>query len=76
MSNTSIKGGVDMKLLYSEMKAKLEDCDDEDFDKLFHVAEDLYFSNGKLLPTNVKSLSYVDSNITQQQVAEYLLVYL
>ena len=23
MSNTSIKGGVDMKLLYSEMKAKL-----------------------------------------------------
>lgn len=72
MSNTSIKGGVDMKLLYSEMKAKLEDCDDEDFDKLFHVAEDLYFSNGKLLPTNVKSLSYVDSNITQQQVAEYL----
>ena len=72
MSNTSIKGGVDMKLLYSEMKAKLEDCADEDFDKLFHVAEDLYFSNGKLLPTNVKSLSYVDSNITQRQVAEYL----
>ena len=72
MSDTFIKGGIDMHTLYNEMRAKLEDCHDEDFDKLFHVVEDLYFSDGKLLPINVKSLNYIESNITQQQVAEYL----
>ena len=72
MSDTSVKGGVNMTSLHEEMRKKVEDCSDDDFEKLFHVVEDLYFANGKLLPTNVKSLSYVDSNITQQQVAEYL----
>lgn len=72
MSDTMLKGGVNREGLYAGMKAKLEDCPKEDFDKLFSIIEDIYFENGKLLPINVKTLNYIDCNISQQQVAEYL----
>ena len=72
MSDTMLKGGVNREGLYAGMKAKLEDCPEEDFDKLFSIIEDIYFENGKLLPINVKALNYIDCNISQQQVAEYL----
>lgn len=71
LSDTAVKGGVNKKNLYNEMKAKV-DCSDEDFDSLFHIVEDMYFENGKLMPINAKSLNYIESNISQQQVAEYI----
>ena len=66
------KTDLDRDYLYKTMKGKLDDTSDEDFDKLFTIVEDLFFADGKLLPINVKSLNYIDSNISQQQVAEYL----
>lgn len=49
-----------------------DECTDEDFDKLFHIIDSMYFDNGKLLPINAKALNYIESNVSQRQVAEYL----
>ena len=72
LSDTTLKGGVSKESLYKGMRAKVEDCSDEDFEKLFHIVENIYFENGTLLPVNARALSYINSNISQQQVAEYL----
>lgn len=72
LAGTGVKVDLDRESLYETMKGKLEDTSDDDFDKLFTIVEDLFFADGKLLPINVKSLNYIDSNISQQQVAEYL----
>lgn len=72
LAGIGAKVDLDRNALYVTMKEKFEDTSDEDFDKLFSIVEDLYFVNGKLLPVNVKSLNYIDSNITQKQVAEYM----
>ncbi len=72
LSDTTLKGGVSKELLYEGMRAKVEDCSDEMFGKLFQIVESVYFDNEELLPVNARALSYINSNITQQQVAEYL----
>lgn len=72
MSNTMLKGGVDRDSLYARIKTKMEDCSEENFDKLFSIIEDFYFENGELLPISIKALNYIDSNNAQRQVAEYL----
>lgn len=72
MSGTILKGDLNRQALYECMKEKLEDCSEEDFNKLFHIVEDVYFDNGKLLPINAKAFNYIECNISQQQVAEYL----
>ncbi len=72
MSDTILKGGSSREVLYAFMRAKMDDCSEENFDKLFSVVEDFYFENGELLPINIKALNYIDCNISQRQVAEYL----
>lgn len=73
ISSTTIKNGLDKKALKAAMRKKMnDDCTDEDFDKLFHIIDSMYFDNGKLLPINVKALNYIESNVSQRQVAEYL----
>lgn len=72
MSDTTLKDGVNRERLYAAMRAKLEDCPEEDFNKLFGIVEDIYFENGRLLPINVRALNYIECNISQKQVAEYL----
>ena len=62
MSNTMLKGGVDRDSLYARIKTKMEDCSEENFDKLFSIIEDFYFENGELLPISIKALNYIDSN--------------
>lgn len=72
MSDTMIKGGVKVSDLHSKMKEKLEECEPDTFDLLAQIVDNLYFEKGKLLPINTKALNYIDYNISQQQVAEYL----
>ena len=72
MSDTELKGGVNKEVLYKRMRARVEDCSEEEFNRLFCIVENIYFENGKLLPINAKALNYIDYNITQKQVAEYL----
>ncbi|MBQ3784037.1 MAG: DNA phosphorothioation-dependent restriction protein DptG [Lachnospiraceae bacterium] len=73
LSNINLKKGLDKELLKTTMKSKMStDCSDKDFEQLFRIVENMYFEDGKLLPVNTKALCYIDSNISQQQVAEYL----
>jgi len=73
ISSVAIKKGLNRDTFKTEMRKKLgNDCSDEDFEKLFSIVEDMYFDTGKPLPINTKALSYIESNISQQQVAEYL----
>lgn len=73
MSSTVIKKGLDKNTFKLTMRQKMnDDCSDEDFDKLYHIVDSLYFDDGKLLPINTKALSYIESNVSQKQVAEYL----
>lgn len=72
MSDADTNGKVDLNTLYTNMRKQVDDCSEEDFKKLFAVVKDLYFSDGSLLPINVKALNYIDSNVTQRQVAEYI----
>lgn len=73
MSDVKLKKGVDRDVLKERMRKKMsDDCADNDFEVLFKIIEGMYFENGKLLPINAKALNYIDSNISQQQVAEYL----
>lgn len=71
-SKTTIKKGVDLETVKKIMRTKVSNCTDEEFNTLFHIVENVYFEKGKLLPINTKALKYVESNITQQQVAEFL----
>ncbi|WP_456079996.1 DNA phosphorothioation-dependent restriction protein DptG [Mogibacterium sp.] len=72
ISGVSQKKGLDINILKNSMREKLAGCSDEEFELLFHIVENIYFEKGKLLPINLKALRYADSNISQQQVAEYL----
>lgn len=72
ISDNPAKKKLDIEELKRRMYEKMDDCTDENFEKLFYIIEDIYFVNKKLLPINVKALSYIDCNITQQQVAEYI----
>lgn len=73
ISSTAIKSGLDKNIIKAAMRKKMNDeCTDEDFDKLFHIIDSMYFDNGKLLPINAKALNYIESNVSQRQVAEYL----
>lgn len=73
MSNINIKKGFDKDNFYSAMKSKMsENCSEDDFEVLFRIVENMFFENEKLLPINAKALCYIDSNVSQRQVAEYL----
>lgn len=72
MSDTTIKKGYELEIIKKKMREKMEDCIDKEFEILFRIVENMYFEKGKLLPLNAKALNYVESNITQKQVAEYL----
>ena len=72
MSDTPARKSLDIAIFKKSMREKMGDCTDKDFEVLFQIVEKLYFENGKLLPINVRTLSYIDCNISQQQVAEYL----
>lgn len=72
MSGTPAKKRLDIAVFKKSMREKMKDCTDKDFEALFQIVENLYFENGKLLPINARTLSYIDCNISQQQVAEYL----
>lgn len=72
MSGTILKKGNIKTEVYENMRKKVEDVSDDDFNKLFSIIEDLYFDSDKLIPINTRALNYISSNITQQQIAEYL----
>lgn len=72
MSDTIVKKNLNLGNIKEKMHEKMEDCTDGDFEILFQIIENMYFEKGKLLPFNAKSLNYVECNITQKQVAEYL----
>ncbi len=71
MSGTVIKKDMTPEEIKEGIRKKT-DCDEEDLEKLFRIVRDMYFDGGKLVPINVKSLSLLDSNVTQRQVADYL----
>lgn len=72
LSDASMKKSLDMEVMKKAMREKMDDCSDEDFEMLFRIVENMYFDEKKLLPINTRALSYIDYNISQQQVAEYL----
>lgn len=72
LSDTSVKKTLDIETMKKNMRQKIDDCSDEDFEILFRIVENMYFDKKKLLPINTRALSYIDYNISQQQVAEYL----
>lgn len=73
MSGITSKKELNIDVLKEKMRTKMDnDCTDKDFEVLFQIIESMYFEKDKLLPINAKALSYIDSNISQQQVAEYL----
>lgn len=73
MSNTASGKCLNREELKKNIYERMDDdCEIEDFEKLFQIIEGLYFEDGKLLPISVKALNYIDSNISQRQVAEYL----
>lgn len=72
MSDTAVSKNLDIITIKNNMREKIEDCEEEDFEILFQIVEKTYFEDGKLLPINAKALSYINSNISQEQVAEYL----
>lgn len=72
LSDTSAKKTLDIERMRTKMRQKVDDCSDEEFEILFHIVENMYFDKGKLLPINTRALSYIDCNISQQQVAEYM----
>lgn len=63
---------VNRNLLKERVRSKLEDCTDKEFEILFEIIENMYFEDEHLLAVNVRVLNYIDCNISQQQVAEYL----
>lgn len=73
MSSVTPKIGSDKVVLKEKMRKKMDnECTDKEFEVLFQIIESMYFEKGKLLPINTRALGYIDSNISQQQVAEYL----
>lgn len=72
MSGTNVKKKFDLEAIKNKIHEKMEDCTNEDFEILFQIIENMYFEEGKLLPVNVKALNYIEFNISQRQVAEYL----
>ena len=72
LSDTAEKNTLDIELMKTKMRQKMDTCSDEDFEVLFHIIEDMYFDKKKLLPINIKALNYIDSNSSQKQVARYL----
>ena len=72
LHDTAIKKELSRDALKEMMRNKMLNCSEREFDKFFQIVESIYFDNGKLLPINIKSLKHIESNITQQQVAEYL----
>lgn len=72
MSDISVKKKFDINAFKQAMRAKMDECSDENIEVLFQIVQNLYFENERLLPVNVRALSYIDCNITQKQVAEYL----
>lgn len=72
LSDTPAKKNLNIENLKVKMWEKMDDCTEDDFAVLFQIVENLYFEKKKLLPINTRALSYIDCNISQQQVAEYL----
>lgn len=72
LSGISAKKTLDIKMMKNKMRQKMDDCSDEDFEILFHIVENMYFDKNKLIPINTRALSYIECNISRQQVAEYL----
>lgn len=72
MTETTLKKGINRDVLKETMRSKIAECSEYDFEILFKITESMYFENGRLLPVNTKALRFIESNITQQQVAEFL----
>lgn len=58
--------------LAKNLRSKMEDCTESDFEVFLSIVKSIYFEDDKLMPVNVKALNYIESNVTQQQVAEYI----
>ena len=58
--------------LAQNLRLKMEDCSDSDFEVFLTIVKSIYFEDDKLMPVNIKALNYIGSNVTQQQVAEYI----
>ena len=72
MSGTKIKNSSTSVDFYEHLKEKMGGCSEEELKKLYSLINDMYFEDNRLLPINTKALNYLESNISQQQVAEYL----
>lgn len=58
--------------LAKNLRLKVENCSDAEFDTFLAIVKSIYFEDDKLMPVNIKALNYIESNVTQQQVAEYI----
>ena len=72
ISDTSAKKVLDIDRMKDKMRQKMDDCPDDKFEILFNIVQNMYFDEKRILPINVRALNYIDCNISQQQVAEYL----
>lgn len=58
--------------LSKNLRLKMEECNDSDFEVFLAIVKSIYFEDDKLMPVNTKAFNYIESNVTQQQVAEYI----
>ena len=72
MTETTLKKGVNRDVLKETIHKKMPECSEHEFEIFFKIIESTFFENGRLLPVNIKALRFIESNITQQQVAEFL----
>lgn len=70
MAGTSVEKNMTSDEFRERLREKIKDSDE--FETLFDIIKKLYFRDGRQTPISAKSLSLIESNTTQRQVAEYL----
>ena len=72
MSGIKTKYVIDYDSFHNEIRKRLDECNEEELKTLFEIIDSLYFEQGSVLPVNVRSLNFIESNTSQEQVAEFL----
>lgn len=72
ISEVGVKENLSADDIKNRIKNKVQTNSDEEFEILYKIIQSLYFRENVLIPINTKSLAFIESNITQRQVAGYL----